>query len=238
MSDKRKRDQLSGAWKERFEILDKVDGELFARSKELSARERTKVGFRIFAFLFSALYYLAKGMWEKGLLILAAFSVLSIALGAIGVPDPLIAIAGGVVCSAYATVDYYKLVEKNERVWPFASNLIPRNLQTIPFLSAIAAVALALNLGVTTGLIGTGGLPSCGDDEATELVRQIFNEHSSYTASRIELIRLRQQNEQTGALICDAQLIDNDGDKWQLAYTISKSETEPLGFIVQAEWSL
>ena len=238
MHNERNRDQLSKAWKERFEILDKVDGELFARSKELTARERQKVGFRVFAFLFSALYYLAKGMREKGLLLLAAFSVLSIVLGAIGVPDLLIAIAGGAVCSAYATVDYYKLVEKDERIWPFASNLIPKGLQTIPALFAIAAVAIALNLSIAAGLIGSGRLPSCGDDEATDLVRQIFNENSSYTTSRIELIRLRQQNEQTDALICDAQIIDNEGDKWQVAYTISKSETEPLGFIVQAEWSL
>ena len=233
-----KREGLSESWKERFEILDKVDGAYFSRAKELSSAERRKVGFRLFAFLFSVFYYFVKGMWEKGLLIWTAYAVLGIVLGAVGVPDILVGIAMCAACASFATIDYYNKVEHNERIWPVLAKLIPENLKTIPALAVVTVVALGLNIALGTGILGTGGLYSCGDGEVTDLVQEIFDENSGYKSRSVDLVRMREQHEQTGTYVCEAQIVDNDGDKWQVRYEISKDERQPLGYIVQAEWSM
>lgn len=233
-----KREGLTESWKKRFEILDKVDGAYFSRAKELSMAERWKVGFRFFAFVFSVLYYFAKGMWEKGLLIWTAYAVLGIVLGALGVPDMLVAIAMVAACASLATIDYYNKVEHDERIWPFLAKLIPENLRTIPALAVVTVVALGLNIAFATGLLGTAGLPSCGDREVTDLVQELFDENSGYKTQSMDFVRMREQHEQTGAYTCETQIVDNDGDKWQVTYQISKDERQPLGYIVQAEWSM
>ena len=70
------------------------------------------------------------------------------------------------------------------------------------------------------------------------VVGPLFDEGSGYQAQSIDMIRLRERHEQTGALTCDAEIIDNENDKWQVTYQISKDETDPLGYIVQAQWNL
>ena len=233
-----KRDGLTESWKERFQILDKIDGAYFSRAKELSMAERRKVGFRFFALVFSIFYYFAKGMWEKGLLIWTAYAGLAIMLGAIGVPDMVTSIAMAAGCASLATGDYYSKVENGERIWPFLANLIPKALQTIPALAVVTVVAVGLNVAVGTGLLGTGGVPSCGDREVRDLVQELFDENSGYATQSMGLVRMRGQHEQTGAYTCDAQIVDTDGDEWQVTYQISKDEMQPLGYIVEAEWSM
>ena len=214
------REKLSAAWKERFELLDKIDGNYFRRKNELTSSEQRSLVFRIWAFVFFVFYYLAKGMWEKAILIYIAYSLLGILFDVVGLPVFLLMLLGGVTCATLATTDYYNHIENNERVWPILSGAIPQSFRTPPVLVIAAIVSMGVNLGLGFGLIGSSKLPSCGDSEATNLVEEIFNESTDYGAVDIDLIREIERNEQTGAYVCAAQLTDNEGDLWDADYTI------------------
>ena len=104
----------------------------------------------------------------------------------------------------------------------------------------VLLLVLAVPAALTTVFcpIGSSGLPSCGDTEATDLVKQMFAENTDYTAVTLRFIRMQGQNEQTGAYTCDGQIVDNEGDEWNVAYVISRDETDSARFIVEAEWAL
>ena len=136
------RQELSESWRGRFEVLDKIDGAIFRRWRELSMDERWRVGFRLVPFAFSVAWYGAKGMWEKGLSILTAFALLATALGAVGVPGGIVWVTMAATCAGWGTSDYYNRVEHGERIWPRLAARMPAWLQTIPALAVVAAVAV------------------------------------------------------------------------------------------------
>ena len=106
-------------------------------------------------------------------------------------------------------------------------------MTNLPTLGVAAAVAFGLNVLVSLGQVGSVGLPSCGDDVTTDLVKQIFNENTQYRAAETDMVRERGRNEQTGAYTCAVQITDNEGDAWNIEYEISNDENNPLGFIVE-----
>ncbi len=143
------RDGLTGSWQRRFEILDRIDGAYFTRWRELSPEERVRAGgFRWPGFLFSFLYYFAKGMWQKGLLLMTAYAVLGMALGSAGVPGAVawFSVAGG--CAASATSDYYKRVERDERIWPWLATRLPAFLRSTPALVVVGVAALGCHVAI------------------------------------------------------------------------------------------
>lgn len=142
------RDGLTESWRQRFEIFDRIDGAYFSRWRELSEAERMRAGLAWPAFLFSFLYYFAKGMWEKGLLFMTAYAVLGMALGAAGVPGVLIWSWVAVLCAVCAASDYYKRLEHNERIWPWLAKRMPGLLQSAPALAVAALAALGCHVAL------------------------------------------------------------------------------------------
>lgn len=78
---------VSESWKEVFRLIEDAGGfnGIYARnSGVLSFRERFKIMFNIWGFLFGPFYYFAKGMWVKGTIFLGlaiAFASLKILYG-------------------------------------------------------------------------------------------------------------------------------------------------------------
>jgi hypothetical protein len=50
-----------------FDAMDKAGGTKQPDFKTLTFKEKFKIGFSIWAFLFSIFYYLYHGMWKKGM---------------------------------------------------------------------------------------------------------------------------------------------------------------------------
>lgn len=142
------RDGLTESWRHRFEIFDRIDGAYFTRWRELSEAERVRAGLAWPAFVFSFLYYFAKGMWEKGLLFMTVYAVLGMTLGAVGVPGVLVWFWVGALCVACAASDYYKRMEHGERIWPWLARRLPGFLRSTPGLGVVAVVALGCHVAI------------------------------------------------------------------------------------------
>ena len=228
-----KRDSLSILWRERFEILDKIDGQLGSRSDELTTKERFKVGFRVFALLFGPFYYFFKGMWQKGFLILNGLAVLLVVASVFDAPDiiyTMLSIASGVVCSALATTDYYKKVERNEKVWPLFSSL-PSLLISTPVLAVFWVMIITLYV---TFLMRQ--LPGCADEYSTDLVKEIVRRESHLlTTAGMQLSLIRQVDLSDDARTCKA-VLTYQGNEYDINYTITHDETNPFQYIVEAHF--
>jgi Protein of unknown function (DUF2628) len=74
---------VSDGWKTKFRLISKAGGPQLKKLKDLSFGERFKITFNILAFLFGPFYYIAKGMWKRGLSLFAACVVVVVVLGLI-----------------------------------------------------------------------------------------------------------------------------------------------------------
>ena len=64
---------VSAKWKERFRLIEKAgpfEQGKYQNHKALTPAELRKINFNVLAFLFSGLYYFAKGMPRKALIVL------------------------------------------------------------------------------------------------------------------------------------------------------------------------
>ena len=222
-----KRDKLRlNSWKKRFEILDKIDGEYWTRSGELEAKERAKLAFRVWAFVFGGFYYFAKGMWAKGICILIITLIIISAtmpvLGVMGVNETWEAYfyyfispcTAGVACACMATTDYYKRVEFNEKMWPIFSYFMPSYVLKIPTLLALLVAAFFGNLWVEhrTGF----GAWNCDDVDVEQMLTALYDENFATVG---ESARWMQETEVTsrssgrrscvGELVVYSDLVDS-----------------------------
>ena len=61
---------VSESWKRKFKAIHKAGGPAMPHLKNLTREERKDIpNFNVLAFLFGPFYYLAKGMWKKGLIL-------------------------------------------------------------------------------------------------------------------------------------------------------------------------
>ena len=61
---------VSETWKKRFRAMHRAGGPNLPKLKELAPEDRKHASvFNILAFLFGPFYYLAKGMWRKGIVL-------------------------------------------------------------------------------------------------------------------------------------------------------------------------
>jgi hypothetical protein len=112
-------------WQQRFAFYDAYG----LPSSSLEAREaykvlpfgtKVRIGSNILAFLFGPLYFFAKGMWRKGLTLLAAAITIAVVTIVIDVPDSIArAIGLGFAAAAATTANYayYLHVVKHSRSW-------------------------------------------------------------------------------------------------------------------------
>lgn len=124
--------KLSKAWQHKFDLLQKIGSDhqsiyramRTAEYKALGFRDKQRITFNPWAFIFGPFYYFAKKMWAKGLLILACIWLLATALTLVevvfdfSIPDVVYWIPSAVICAQLASHDYYRKVMKDENFWP------------------------------------------------------------------------------------------------------------------------
>jgi hypothetical protein len=114
---------VSNSWKQKFRLLEQAGGPKQPNLKALSFGERFKIAFNILAFLFGPFYYLAKGMWKKGLALfgacVAAIVVIGFALDLVGLTKIANALGYGAaaIFAVRANIDYYKKMVLGENGW-------------------------------------------------------------------------------------------------------------------------
>ena len=115
---------VSATWKKRFNWLKKAGGPSMPNLKTMPKAERKGFSlFNILAFLFGPFYYLAKGMWRKGISLfivcVAVVIALEFLLVMIGFGQFGKALGYGVaaVFAVRANIDYYKKMVLGENGW-------------------------------------------------------------------------------------------------------------------------
>jgi hypothetical protein len=116
---------VSEKWKEKFRLFRKAGAPKFSRLKDLPPEERKRAsfGFNILAFLFGPFYYLAKGMWRRGVTLLvvciAVVAGLEILFAAVGWHRLGNALGYGIaaVYAVRANIDYYKKMVLGDNGW-------------------------------------------------------------------------------------------------------------------------
>lgn len=133
---------LSKSWQHKFDLLEKVGANRHSiyramgteEFKALGFRDKQRITFNIWAFIFGPLYYFVKKMWAKGLLLLTSIWLLATALTLVEVtigfrlPDVMYWIPSAVICAQLASHDYYRKVMKAETVWPGTPNFFNKPL--------------------------------------------------------------------------------------------------------------
>jgi Protein of unknown function (DUF2628) len=115
---------VSDKWKERFKAIQRTGGVKFPNLKSMPRKERRKAySFNALAFLFGPIYYMAKGMWRKGLSLFFVCAlvvvVLSLALELSGFGKLANSLGYGVsaIFAMRANIDFYKKMVLHENGW-------------------------------------------------------------------------------------------------------------------------
>ena len=112
---------VSKGWQRKFALVEKAGGVGLPNVKSLSMRERMTLNFNVWGFLLGPIYYIAKGMWKKGLTIFViAFVVLvvvAVFFGGSKFADNLSTLLGPVLFATQANTDYYKKVVLGINKW-------------------------------------------------------------------------------------------------------------------------
>jgi len=115
---------VSDKWKKRFNWIRKAGGPSMPNLKTMPRAERKGFNqFNVLAFLFGPFYYLAKGMWRKGISLfvvcVAVVIALEFVLVMIGFEQFGRALGYGVaaVFAMRANIDYYKKMVLGENGW-------------------------------------------------------------------------------------------------------------------------
>ena len=114
---------ISALWRIRFDLVEKAGGPTRPLLKQMPFGERFRLLFNIWALLFGAFYYLAKGMWRK------AIAMVLVGLCASLLIDLVLPDSGSTVFrfvlnysmaawfSIQANVSYYKKVVLGDNGW-------------------------------------------------------------------------------------------------------------------------
>ncbi|MBL0089748.1 MAG: DUF2628 domain-containing protein [Ideonella sp.] len=101
--------------------MEKAGGPKMPNARNLPFGERSTLTFNGWGFFFGPFYYLAKGMWKKGLSLFGVVVVLLIVGEAIASamhwPDGFLSVIGPVVFAVRANIDYYKKMVLGDNGW-------------------------------------------------------------------------------------------------------------------------
>lgn len=111
-----------GKWHEIFRLIETAGGPKMPKIKALPFGQRRKVVFNAWAFLFGPFYYLAKGMWKKGVVLfalsVAAIVIMELILDAIGMSRSNVSrFIAPAVFGTRANIDYYKQIVLGDKGW-------------------------------------------------------------------------------------------------------------------------
>jgi|GEM_PF-510011 len=158
-------DQLdvSDNWRKKFDLMEglgikempflkMLSGEKF---KALPFKDRYGIMFNVWAMIFGAIYYIAKGMWKKGAVILglsfilaAVLSIVETATGKV-VPSVLYWIVPALFCAQFANRDFYAFKVQGESMWSPFPKVVSTSVGAIlfPLLSLLLAVGVLASIG-------------------------------------------------------------------------------------------
>lgn len=115
---------VSEKWKTRFRAIALAGGPKMQNLKSLPKSDRSNAfSFNVLAFFFGPLYYIAKGMWKRGIALFALMVVIVLTLGFVldsfGLERVSKALGYGVgaVFAIRANIDYYKKMVLNDNGW-------------------------------------------------------------------------------------------------------------------------
>ena len=147
----------SPTWQKRFEMLDYLQADKLSYDamrktdeyKSLSFGDKFRISRNFLALLFGSIYYFCKGMWAKGLFILTASSLYSMALmlieasvGRLFLPSIAYWLPPAIFAFMLANYDYYRKEKLGEKIW---SN-IPAVFGDIKVALPVALIALGANI--------------------------------------------------------------------------------------------
>lgn len=150
--------EVSEAWRKKFMLLEEAgaDSKSLYRVmsspefKALGFRDKQRISFNAWGFVFGPLYYFFKKMWGKGALLLALMWLISALLSllevifGISLPQIVYWVPGAVICAQLASHDYYRKVVHEETMWPGIPDFFSRPLGLA--LAPIGALALLFGL--------------------------------------------------------------------------------------------
>ncbi|MCV7284557.1 DUF2628 domain-containing protein [Mycolicibacterium wolinskyi] len=119
---------LSTSWRRRFDFFDTYGlpnstPQSKAAYRALPFGTKLRLTSNVLAFLFGPIYFFVKGMWRKGLTLLAVAVSVAVAMVFLNVPDSIGRAVGiGVAALAMSTANYayYLHIVKNSQSWnPF-----------------------------------------------------------------------------------------------------------------------
>jgi hypothetical protein len=115
---------VSAKWKERFLAIAHAGGPKLPHFKQLPKTERRKaMGLNVLAFLFGPFYYLAKGMWKRGLVYFALGAVAIVIVGLLleyfgfGALARSLHFGLAAVYGLRANIDFYKKTVEGDNGW-------------------------------------------------------------------------------------------------------------------------
>jgi len=115
---------ISESWKIRFRAIYAAGGPKLPQLKSLPKKDRRKAyALNFYAFFFGPFYYAAKGMWKRGLVLLALSMAVVIPLGIVLDTYGLLRLSKSLVYGVSAlyairaNLDYYKKMVLQDNGW-------------------------------------------------------------------------------------------------------------------------
>lgn len=152
------RPDVNDAWKEKFDIFQKIGADELTynkaltspEAKQLSFKERQKITWNTLAFVFGPLYYISKKLWAKGAVLYGAGLVLNSLLSLVevfaGITLPLVVywIPTAVLSAQLANYDYFRKIRHGENIWRGFPSFLSKPVGAIGFL--VAALVLLVSV--------------------------------------------------------------------------------------------
>lgn len=111
---------ISDSWQKKFTLIEKAGGVKLSKARELTFTECSVI-FNVWGFFFGPFYYVAKGMWKKGI-VLTGLCVIAIIIfdsifGEMGALSTMSNFIAPAVFATRANIDYYKKVVLGDNGW-------------------------------------------------------------------------------------------------------------------------
>lgn len=151
--------QVSSDWKEKFDLFDKAGGAATTSLSKLNmaaltAKERKRISFNVWAFFFQNFFYFFKKMWAKGFVLwsmsMVLFGVVMLVahFAGINIPNVVYYFAPGAIFAPLANHDYYMRVVHGQKMWPSLPAFNQAGVVAVIFVVALS-FNIAINLFVS-----------------------------------------------------------------------------------------
>lgn len=115
--------EISESWKDKFRVLAEIGKPItyamMLRNETVYRKLPIGIKFNAWAFLFGIIYYLHKGMWKKGIVLLGSGIVLMIVVTILfgKTAGNFAGFAATGLFASFASFDYYRMMVLGEDFW-------------------------------------------------------------------------------------------------------------------------